>query len=182
MTQSQLIELAVQIGFDHYGQLNMESLIVLKKVREICMDDRCKLYGHSWSCPPACGTLEFAEKQMQRFSEGILVQTTAHMTDDFDLEAIHLAEKDHKAKFMTLARQARLLEPECLPLSAGSCRICRKCTYPDRPCRYPDRMYPSMEAYGLWVSDVCEKSGLAYNYGKQTVTFTSCILFSEKKS
>jgi hypothetical protein len=33
-----------------------------------------------------------------------------------------------------------------------------------------------MEAYGLLVSDVCQKAGLPYYYGKQTITYTSCIL------
>jgi len=38
----------------------------------------------------------------------------------------------------------------------------------------------AMEAYGLLVSDVCVRSGLAYNYGPGTMTYTSCILYSEE--
>ena len=64
----------------------------------------------------------------------------------------------------------------CLPLTAGSCTLCRKCTYPERPCRFPKKRFSSMEAYGLLVSDVCLKSGLKYYYGPKTITYTSCIL------
>ena len=34
-----------------------------------------------------------------------------------------------------------------------------------------------MEAYGLFVSDICTRSGLNYNYGPNTLTYTSCVLF-----
>lgn len=54
--------------------------------------------------------------------------------------------------------------------------ICSQCTYPDSPSRFPDKAIPSMEAYGLLVSKVCEKSGLPYYYGPKTLTYTSCVL------
>ena len=77
-------------------------------------------------------------------------------------------------------RQARLLLPDCLPLSAGACTVCRRCTCPDRPCRFPDKRMSSMEAYGLLVGDVCLRSGLSYNYGPRTMTYTSCLLYTEE--
>ena len=41
---------------------------------------------------------------------------------------------------------------------------------------YAPGMFPSMEAYGLLVSDACTSAGLEYYYGKNTMTYTSCIL------
>lgn len=174
---SEYLSLASEAGFSHWGKLNMESLIALPAVREMCAADRCKAYGSSWSCPPACGSLEFTAKQMAGFSRGILVQTTGRLEDDFDMEGIRATEEKHKAAFELLVRRMRHLEPDCLPLTAGTCRICIRCTYPDRPCRFPQRRLSSMEAYGLLVSDVCIRSGLEYNYGPKTMTYTSCILF-----
>ena len=66
------------------------------------------------------------------------------------------------------------------PLKAGCCTICAKCTYPDKPCRYPSKRLSSMEAFGLFVSDICARSGLGYNYGPRTMTYTSCLLYSEE--
>ena len=37
-----------------------------------------------------------------------------------------------------------------------------------------------MEAFGLFVSDICARSGLGYNYGPRTMTYTSCLLYSEE--
>ena len=84
------------------------------------------------------------------------------------------------AGFADFARQMRRLCPGCLPLTAGSCTLCARCTYPDRPCRYPTKRLSSMEAYGLFVSDICTRSGLAYNYGPRTMTYTSCVLYNKE--
>ena len=88
--------------------------------------------------------------------------------------------RQHKKSFQGFARQARLLHPDCLALTAGACTLCARCTCPTRPCRYPSKRLTSMEAYGLWVSDICQKSGLPYNYGPQTLTYTSCVLIVEE--
>ena len=77
---------------------------------------------------------------------------------------------------MELVKELRKIYPNCLPMSAGTCTICSPCACPDAPCRFPDLAIPSMEAYGLWVSKVCEDSGSKYYYGPQTITYTSCIL------
>lgn len=142
----------------------------------MCAAGRCGAYGRSWSCPPGCGSIEENAEQMARYSSGILVQTSGQLEDDFDIEGMARIHESHKKNFFTLARQIRCLEPDCLPLTAGSCTLCRKCTYPDKPCRFPQKRLSSMEAYGLLVSDVCKKSGLEYNYGPGTMTYTSCIL------
>ena len=47
-------------------------------------------------------------------------------------------------------------------------------------CRYPAKRLSSMEAFGLFVSNVCSRSGLGYNYGARTMTYTSCLLYSEE--
>ncbi|MDE8682148.1 DUF2284 domain-containing protein [Blautia schinkii] len=44
--------------------------------------------------------------------------------------------------------------PDMLMLGAGGCRICGHCAYP-KPCRFPEKAISSMEAYGLFVTQVC---------------------------
>lgn len=176
-----LLTMATQAGFSRAQELHMPALTVMQQVRDMCASDRCRSYGHSWSCPPACGTLEQCQQRIDRYQRGLLVQTTGDMEDDFDWEAIGAAHTRHKAAFDTLVRQIRVLHPDCLPLTAGACTLCRKCTYPDKPCRFPQRRFASMEAYGLLVSDVCIQSGVAYNYGPKTITYTSCILIDLRK-
>ena len=176
-----LLALAKQVGFSQIAPLDMTALEVREAVREMCAGDRCHSYGRSWSCPPACDTLEQCKERIQRNKWGILVQTTAQLEDDFDLDGLGTAQYRHKKAFDTLTRQARMLYPGCLPLTAGTCTLCHRCTYPKQPCRFPQKRLSSMEAYGLLVSDVCTKSGLDYYYGPKTITYTSCILVGEEK-
>ena len=171
-----LLSLARQAGFSHSAELDAAVLKPLTEVRDMCSADRCRSYGKNWSCPPACGSIEHAARRISQYRRGLIVQTTGELEDEFDLQAIAVIEARQKKAFLNLARQARLLYPGCLPLSSGACSLCRKCTYPDRPCRFPGKRLSSMEAYGLLVSDVCQKSGLPYYYGPKTITFTACIL------
>ena len=171
-----LLTLAKQAGFTRAASLDPSVLNVRTEVRDMCASDRCQAYGRSWSCPPACGTVEQCQTHINRYTRGILLQTTGDMEDDFDADALYQTEQRHKAAFSALARQIRTIYPNCLPLTAGCCTLCRKCTYPTSPCRFPKKRFSSMEAYGLLVSDVCLKSGLKYYYGPKTITYTSCIL------
>ncbi len=175
------VQLAHEIGFSHAAVFDATNLRALDEVREMCRSDRCRRYNKSWSCPPACGTIEETTARMKAYQKGVLVQTTAELDDDFDVEHMAEAEKRHKAHFMTLARQLRLMLPDCLPLSAGSCNICQSCSYPEKPCRFPGKMLSSMEAYGLLVSEVCTMAGLKYYYGPKTLTYSSCVLWKEGK-
>ena len=175
------IKLAKEIGFEDSCRLNMDSLTVMQEVRDMCAADKCKIYGTRWACPPGCGSIEHCRERIGRYTDGILVQTIAKLEDEFDIEGIGAAQKLHDKRFETLARQIRCFQKDCLPLSAGTCKRCDVCTYPDKPCRFPGKMLSSMEAYGLLVSDVCTKSGMPYYRGEKTITFTSCVLLDKKE-
>lgn len=64
-----------------------------------------------------------------------------------------------------------------LPLGTGCCMICETCTYPDTPCRFPQKKISSMEAYGMLVSEICQKNQLKYYYGPNTISYVACVLF-----
>ena len=171
-----ILGLAEEAGFTYAAPLAMDALISREEVRAMCSSDRCRNYGRSWSCPPATGSTERTQKLVSAYRRGIIVQTCGATAGSFDMAETARIMQRHRKSFDSLVRQLRVFFPDCLPMGAGACRACRRCTCPDRPCRHPDRMYPSMEAYGLLVSDVAVRSGLGYNYGENTMSFTSCIL------
>ncbi|MDR0518611.1 MAG: DUF2284 domain-containing protein [Clostridiales Family XIII bacterium] len=173
-----LVKEALGAGFSQAGELNVEALVFMPEVREMCAGDRCEHYGKNWRCPPACGSVEDAAAEAAKYSYGLLVQTIAKMKDDFDWETIQESMEKHKSNFRALigTLRGRYAAGELLPMGAGTCTLCDECSYPDEPCRHPSESISSMEAYGLWVSKVCELSNVPYNNGKQTITFTSCYL------
>ena len=156
--------LADEAGFS-CAPLDPSSLVPDPAVRAMCAEDRCRRYGASWSCPPACGSLETLGRRMHRYSDGILLVSVIPVEGDFDIEGIREGDILHKKCCDTLVRQVRTFCPDILPLASGSCTRCAKCTYPDAPCRFPDNTFASMEAYGMLVTQVCQANGLAYYYG-----------------
>ncbi len=172
----ELKRLALNHGFTHVGELNVKALVFMPEVREMCRADRCHAYGKNWRCPPACGSIEEASAYAAQYSFGMLLQTVGQMEDDFDFETIEETGKKHSESFIAMMRELKKRYPDLLGMGAGTCRRCKSCTYPDAPCRFPEDSYSSMEAYGLWVSKVCELSGIPYNYGPHTLAFTSCFL------
>jgi predicted metal-binding protein len=171
-----LIKEALDAGFSQAGELNVKALVFMPEVRDMCGADRCNKYNKNWRCPPACGSIEEAAARASRYTFGILVQTIGKMEDSFDYETIESTSEKHKQNFAALIKSLKKRYPDILPMGAGTCTLCETCSYPDAPCRHPDESISSMEAYGLWVSRVCKLSGIPYNNGPQTITFTSCYL------
>ena len=178
MVKERAFEMAESTGFSHWGCLDASDLLVREEVRGMCAADKCRMYDASWSCPPACGTTDEARRSIASYDWGLLVQTTGHTEDSFDYEAMQETEARHKAMLRDLCDGIGTGE-DYLPLGSGACTLCDKCSYPSGPCRQPERMISSMEAYGLMVSDVCALAGVPYAYGENSITFTGCILFKQ---
>ena len=176
MKMEEAMTIAKERGFSHCGLFDAADLKVVDEVRAMCASDKCNMYGRSWSCPPACGTTEEVRKKISGYKRGLLLQTTGYIEDSFDYEAMQATESRHKELLSDLCDSLRD-EEDYLPLGSGACTVCEECSYPKEPCRRPDRMISSMEAYGLIVSDVCRLAGLAYGYDEHSITFTGCILF-----
>jgi predicted metal-binding protein len=83
---------------------------------------------------------------------------------------------EHQKHLEAFTDKIRERYPSCILLGAGGCRRCETCTWPDAPCRFPEKMLSSMEAFGMVVSDVCRDNNLPYYYGPNTLTYTGCVL------
>ena len=175
-TTNEMISKALDIGFSNAAALDPKTLVFKQEVRDMCAANKCKSYGKNWMCPPGCGTLEESAAKVSKYSRGIIVQTTMHLDDDFDIDTMMEAEKRQKECFEQMTDWIRKEYPGCLPMSVGTCTRCKQCTYPDAPCRFPDKTTTSMEAYGLVVSEVCKNAGIPYYYGPKTITYTGCYL------
>ena len=115
-----ILTLARENGFSHIGFANMAALTPLEEVRKMCSADRCGKWNANWSCPPACGSIEYAKRRIAQYNKCLIVQTTGELADEFDYEGMQSTAKAHKRAFLNFVRQARMLHPDCLPLTAGS--------------------------------------------------------------
>ena len=175
----QVEELALAGGFTRTGRIETAAIKPRQEIRDACAADKCRSYGKSWSCPPACGSLEECEAQIRRRKSGLILQTVGGMEDSFDYEAIARTAGEHRARLGAFREKLESFFPPPRPyllLGDGACANCAKCAYPRSPCRAPEKMIVSMEAMGIWVSDLCSKSGIPYYYGPKTLAFTGCLL------
>ena len=169
-------DLALSCGFSHVGDLDVSTIQLREEVRAACAENKCKAYGVRWSCPPGCGTLKQCEERIRKYRRGVILQTTGELEDVMDGEGMMDTAKLHSDYIDAFSQAVRKLYPNCMMINAGACRRCESCTYPTEPCRFPDQLSSSMEAYGMIVSDVCQANNLPYYYGLKTITYTGCVL------
>ena len=172
----ELEEMGKKAGFSYVALLKSDSIQLMPEVREMCKNNTCHMYAKRWSCPPGCGDLEVCRKKIEKYREGIIVQTVGKLEDPLDGETMMETEAVHKQNFYEFEKMLRERWPGMLPIGAGCCTKCKTCTYPDAPCRFPEQAFSSMEAYGMLVTQVCQANGLEYYYGPCTIAYTSCYL------
>jgi predicted metal-binding protein len=174
--------MALSCGFSHVKELKPATIKTYAEVRAACADDKCGAYGKNWACPPLCGELDECAVRLKKYSTGLLLQSTGILEDEFDFEAMTATGEEHGKRLLDFAQKIRGLGTsvlsDALILGAGACKRCEKCAAPDAPCRFPDKMISSMEAFGMIVSEVCSANDLPYYYGKGTLTYVGCALFT----
>lgn len=165
--------------FDKAAVIRADKLIFRDDVREMCKSGRCGSYGNNWGCPPGCGSVDECRERAAKYDKAIVVQTIGVLEDSFDFEGMGKAAIEHCQRMTHMREKIEGELSDVLSLGAGPCKVCGECTCPHEPCRFPEKRFSSMEAYGLMVSEVCADSGLKYINGENTVTYTGCFLIKD---
>jgi len=178
MELTEVLDLADKSGFTRAAELKVSTIDLNPQVRQMCADNKCKIYDTNWACPPGCGTLDECGKKVNNYQYGVILQTTGELEDSFDFEGMEEIKEKHNVSFDQLVNALFEKKADMLPLGDGCCSLCKKCTYPDEACRFPEKAFSSMEAFGILVSDLCKLNNLEYYYGPNTLTYVGCILFN----
>lgn len=110
----------------------------------------CPNYGRVWACPPFDRDID---RELGRYSRALIVATKITPLDT----GLPLSESQRLIRPERLRLESRLrqMERQCGGRSfayAGSCLYCPEgtCTRTaGLPCRHPDKVRPSLEAYGF---------------------------------
>lgn len=97
--------------------------------------------------------------------------------DEFDFESVPRFMADFDTRIDRLAESVRFIVPEALVPSNEGCSRCARCTWSDAPCRFPEKLHPPIEGFGLVVNELAEDAGVRYNNGLKTVTFFGGVLY-----
>lgn len=164
-----------QLPIFQYAFLPSETLVFSDRVRHICKTE-CPMYGTSWACPPAVGTVEACRRECLTYPEFLMISTVNEVADIENMEQTLQTRKEHEKITAQVADMMRAQGCDIRILSTEACAICEKCTYPDGPCRFPEKMFPCVESQGILVTDLAERCGMEFFNGN-IVTWFSVILY-----
>lgn len=149
-----------------------------ERIRTVCRTE-CPRYGTSWACPPAVGAVQDCKTRCLSYPQGLLLSTMAEVDDIADMAQTLATRAPHEEVTREVAALLLGQGLEVMGLSTESCAVCERCTYPDAPCRHPERMYPCVESHGILVTALAERYDLAYSYGGNVVVWFSLLLFRD---
>lgn len=179
MNRELLISQLADLPIAQYEFFRTEELEFSPRIRQVCKQE-CPRYGKTWACPPAVGTVEECKARCLSFPEGLVFTTLTEVSDIANMEETLATRPGHEAVTRQVADLLKAQNLEVLVLSTESCGICPVCTYPNAPCRHPDRMFPCVESHGIVVTSLAERYGIEYLYGSQVVTWFSLLLYRPK--
>jgi len=179
MDFNELMVTALAAGATNAGMAKVSEIKFSHAFRDACAQNVCGKYGTCWMCPPDVGDIDEMIAHAKEYEHIMVFQSIGQLEDSFDFEGMQEAAVKHNALTMTVAEQignmAHIKKP--LILGAGACHICNRCTRLDSlPCAHPDKAIPSLEAYGVAVSELAKISGLEYINGVNTVTYFGGVL------
>ena len=147
------------------------------RIRWIC-ENECLMYGRSWACPPAVGTVAECKEKCLGYENCLLISTIVEVADIADIKETLDTRHDHEKLTNQVRDILRELGEKPYILSTESCAICSRCAYLDGlPCRMPGKMHPCVESHGINVVPILESRGLEFQFGANVVTWISLLFF-----
>lgn len=178
MDKAALEERLAELPLYSYGFFDPRELEFTDRVRWVC-EHECPMYGTTWACPPAVGSVAECKKKCLSYPECLMVATITEVSDISNIEETLATRPAHEKLTNRVRDEMRELGVRPFILSTEACTICSRCAYLDGlPCRMPGAMHPCVESQGINVIPLLEKFGLEFQYGENVVTWVSLLFFA----
>lgn len=175
--QQRIEEKIMELPLIQYEWLTPSELTFKEEVRMICRQE-CPMYGKSWSCPPAVGTVEECRKKCEAYDGVFLFTTIAEVSDISNMEEALKTRCEHEKITRTLGTMFAEEGFKVQLLSSESCAICDSCAYCEgKECRHPEYMIPCIESQGILVTELAEKYEIPFLENMTTVQWFGMILY-----
>ena len=178
MDKAALEERLAELPLYSYGFFDPRELEFTDRVRWVC-EHECPMYGTTWACPPAVGTVEECRKKCMSYPECLMIASVTEVSDISSIDETLATRPAHEKLTNRVRDEMRELGVRPFILSTEACTICSRCAYLDGlPCRMPGAMHPCVESQGINVIPLLEKFGLEFQYGENVVTWVSLLFFA----
>ena len=166
-----------EIGISQYGVISPAKIVFDDEIRTMCEKNICRLYGKTWACPPAVGTVSQCRERCLQYKNALVFNSIYPLEDSFDYDGMRRWHAQFKKLCDRLYEIVRLRCTSFLLLSNEGCSRCQVCTYPTAACRMPDKLFPSLEGFGIQVAKLAASAGIHYINGTNTVTYFGMLLY-----
>lgn len=178
MDKAALEERLAELPLYSYVFFDPRELEFTDRVRWVC-EHECPMYGTTWACPPAVGTVEECRKKCMSYPECLMIASVTEVSDISNIDETLATRPAHEKLTNRVRDEMRELGVRPFILSTEACTICSRCAYLDGlPCRMPGAMHPCVESQGINVIPLLEKFGLEFQYGENVVTWVSLLFFA----
>ena len=180
MLSKEKLEAALsQLPLYTYHFIAPDQLEFSQRIRWIC-EHECPMYGKTWACPPAVGSVKECEGKCRKFQNCLMISTITEVNDISDIEETLATRPEHESLTNQVRDLMRKQGVEPFVLSTEACTHCDRCAYLDgQPCRFPEKMHPCVESHGINIIPTLEENGLEFHYGANIVTWYSLLFFNE---
>lgn len=165
-----------ELGIHQYSFLKPSEIEFKDEIQQICNNGACEMYGKTWACPPALGDAAECKKRCLEYRRALLFSAVYELEDSFDYEGMLDAGVRFRELCDSVYTAVGADPKKYLMLCNGACLRCEKCSYPDSPCRFPDKLFLSLEGHGIPVSELAKTNNMKYINGKDTVTYFGMLL------
>ena len=175
--REKLEEALAELPLYFYEFITPEQLEFSSRIRFIC-EHECPMYGKTWACPPAVGTVEECTKKCRSYQNCLVISTATQVDDIGNIEQTLATRPEHEKITNQVRDMMRDQGVNPYILSTEACALCERCAYLDGlPCRLPGKMHPCVESHGINVLALLDQWGIAFQYGDNTVTWFSLLFY-----
>lgn len=172
MNYHKYIKKAIESGVREARIIDIEKVVTGNWVRMKCQYG-CGCYGTRLTCPPYSPTPEYTQKMLEEYSNGLLIVYKVEPEEEENMTNVIRETVANLERKMFLDGHYK-----AYGMGAGPCEICEKCDV-SKPCKYPHKARPSMEASGIDVYQTVRNAGLKLEVVKShdmSCTFCGLIL------
>jgi len=168
----QLIKTAFERGATEAKIVPVHEIVLDERVILKCQVPLCNEYGNHLLCPPNSPSLAQFREVLKKYSNALLIQLRTP-TDQLSSKSEESRKKAIYARANELHEIVNGVEKVAQELQftfaagfiGGACKLCDPCVgvKSGRPCKYPFKARPSMEAVGIDVHLTAQRAGLGFS-------------------
>lgn len=178
MNNQELINLALQEGFEKAAVVKTSDIPFDFSFRKYCAADVCGMYGKNYSCPPDCGSPEEMRQRVINKSKALVLQSVWKIQCIEDELIVRNARFRHNAMSIEVLGRLQEMKYNGFLIGASYCMLCGDCKLmKNQLCPHEDIRYSCLSAYCICAKGLAEMCDMQYEIKDCNVSFFGLYVY-----